>query len=88
MPLLDWNGSAEDRWTRSEGAAIGNIPAALVPWEVLVEALGPERTRVRIEMRYSPQTRRDRILVNPALARLRLRFDLAHFRRRVEEQRC
>lgn len=39
MPLLDRNGSAEDRWTRSEGAAIGNIPAALVPWEVLVEAL-------------------------------------------------
>lgn len=39
MPLLDRNGSAEDRWTRSEGAAIGNIPAALVPWAVLVEAL-------------------------------------------------
>ncbi|WP_349237222.1 DUF934 domain-containing protein [Bosea sp. ASV33] len=39
MPLLDRTGSAEDRWTRSEGAAIGNIPAALVPWEVLVEAL-------------------------------------------------
>lgn len=39
MPLLDRNGSREDRWTRSEGAAIGNIPAALVPWEVLVEAL-------------------------------------------------
>lgn len=39
MPLLDRNGSAEDRWTRSEGSAIGNIPAALVPWEVLVEAL-------------------------------------------------
>lgn len=39
MPLLDRNGSREDRWTRSEGAAIGNIPAAIVPWEVLVEAL-------------------------------------------------
>ena len=39
MPLLDRTGTAEDRWTRSEGAAIGNIPAALVPWEVLVEAL-------------------------------------------------
>lgn len=39
MPLLDRNGHREDRWTRSEGAAIGNIPAALVPWEVLVEAL-------------------------------------------------
>lgn len=39
MPLLDRNGNAGDRWTRSEGAAIGNIPAAIVPWEVLVEAL-------------------------------------------------
>lgn len=39
MPLLDRNGSREDRWTRSEGVAIGNIPAAIVPWEVLVEAL-------------------------------------------------
>lgn len=39
MPLLDRNGSAEERWTRSEGAAIGNIPAALVPWEALAEAL-------------------------------------------------
>ncbi|SDG98551.1 DUF934 domain-containing protein [Bosea robiniae] len=39
MPLLDRNGSAEDRWTRSEGAAIGNIPAAIVPWEVLAAAL-------------------------------------------------
>ncbi len=39
MPLLDRNGSREDRWTRSEGAAIGNIPAALVPWEALTEAL-------------------------------------------------
>lgn len=39
MPLLDRNGSREDRWTRSEGVGIGNIPAALVPWEVLVAAL-------------------------------------------------
>lgn len=39
MPLLDRTGSREDRWTLSEGAAIGNIPAALVPWEVLAEAL-------------------------------------------------
>lgn len=39
MPLLDRNGSREDRWTRSEGAAIGNIPAVLVPWEALAEAL-------------------------------------------------
>jgi len=39
VPLLDRNGSREDRWTRSEGVAIGNIPAAIVPWEVLVEAL-------------------------------------------------
>ncbi|TQI77005.1 uncharacterized protein (DUF934 family) [Bosea sp. AK1] len=39
MPLLDRTGSAEDRWTRSEGAAIGNIPAAIVPWEVLAAAL-------------------------------------------------
>lgn len=39
MPLLDQDGDAEERWTRSEGAAIGNIPAALVPWEALAEAL-------------------------------------------------
>jgi uncharacterized protein (DUF934 family) len=39
VPLLDRNGSAEERWTRSEGAAIGNIPAALVPWEALQDAL-------------------------------------------------
>jgi len=39
VPLLDRNGNAADRWTRSEGAAIGNIPAALVRWEVLAEAL-------------------------------------------------
>jgi len=39
VPLLDRNGNREDRWTRSEGAAIGNIPAVLVPWEALVEAL-------------------------------------------------
>ncbi|WP_377848315.1 DUF934 domain-containing protein [Bosea sp. UC22_33] len=44
MPLLDRTGSAEDRWTRSEGAAIGNIPAALVPWEVLVEALDAQES--------------------------------------------
>lgn len=43
MPLLDRNGSREDRWTRSEGAAIGNIPAVLVPWEVLVEALDAQQ---------------------------------------------
>ena len=43
MPLLDRNGNTEARWTRSEGAAIGNIPAALVPWEVLVEALDTRR---------------------------------------------
>lgn len=39
MPLLDRTGGAEDRWTRSEGAAIGNIPEAIVPWEVLAAAL-------------------------------------------------
>ena len=48
MPLLDRTGSAEDRWTRSEGAAIGNIPAAIVPWEVLAAAL-PLADGLRLE---------------------------------------
>ncbi|MGO4283099.1 DUF934 domain-containing protein [Bosea sp. TAB14] len=39
MPLLDRNGARADGWTRSEGAAIDNIPAAIVPWEFLAEAL-------------------------------------------------
>jgi len=42
VPLLDRNGSRDDRWTRSDGAAIGNIPAALVPWEALTEALAAQ----------------------------------------------
>lgn len=42
MPLLDRNGSREDGWTRSEGAAIGNIEAALVPWEALPDALAAQ----------------------------------------------
>ncbi|MDU0341475.1 DUF934 domain-containing protein [Bosea rubneri] len=37
--LLDRNGTASDPWTHSDGAAIGNIPLALVPWEALPEAL-------------------------------------------------
>ncbi|MFJ5368308.1 DUF934 domain-containing protein [Bosea sp. CER48] len=48
MPLLDRNGSAEERWTRSEGAATGNIPAALVPWEALAEALAAQTPDQRI----------------------------------------
>lgn len=39
MPLLDRDGAREDGWTRSESAAADNIPAAIVPWEFLVEAL-------------------------------------------------
>lgn len=39
MPLLDRNGAVEDDWTRSEGSGIGNIPAAIVPWDSLTEAL-------------------------------------------------
>ena len=48
MPLLDRNGSAEERWTRSEGAAIGNIAAALVPWEALQDALAAQAPEQRI----------------------------------------
>lgn len=44
MPLLDRNGNAEDSWTRSEGVGIGNIPAALVPWEALVAALDAQES--------------------------------------------
>ncbi|MDX3809218.1 DUF934 domain-containing protein [Bosea thiooxidans] len=39
MPLLDRNGAREDGWTHSESAATGNIPAVIVPWEHLAEAL-------------------------------------------------
>lgn len=44
MPLLDRNGTKPDPWTRSEGAALGNLSHALVPWEALAEAL-PQKTR-------------------------------------------
>ncbi|WP_353185911.1 DUF934 domain-containing protein [Bosea sp. (in: a-proteobacteria)] len=42
MPLLDRNGAREDGWTRSEGAAIGNIPAVIVPWDSLADALAQQ----------------------------------------------
>jgi uncharacterized protein (DUF934 family) len=44
MPLLDRNGAKAELWTRSEGAAIGNISHVLVPWDVLPEAL-PQKAR-------------------------------------------
>lgn len=37
--LLDRNGIAPDPWTHSDGAAVGNIVQALVPWQALPEAL-------------------------------------------------
>jgi hypothetical protein len=54
---------------------------------VVVEPLGAERSRVSIEMAYEARSLRDRMLVNPALARVRLALDLRHFRRRVERVR-
>ena len=46
MPLLDRNGARAEIWTRSDGAAIGHLLNALVPWEALAEAL-PQKTRDR-----------------------------------------
>lgn len=46
MPLLDRDGAREDDWTRSESGATDNIPAAIVPWAFLAEALdrqGPDQ---------------------------------------------
>lgn len=39
MLLLDRKGAVADGWTRSEGAAIGNVPQALVGFDALPEAL-------------------------------------------------
>lgn len=39
MLLLDRKGAVTDGWTRTEGAAIGNVPQALVGFEALPEAL-------------------------------------------------
>ncbi|PTM43400.1 DUF934 domain-containing protein [Bosea sp. 124] len=39
MLLLDRNGAVEDGWTRTEGAAIGNLSQALVSFEALPDAL-------------------------------------------------
>jgi uncharacterized protein (DUF934 family) len=44
MPLLDASGPKADLWTRSEGAAIGNLSHPLVEWDALPEAL-PQKTR-------------------------------------------
>lgn len=44
MPLLDRTGARAELWTRSEGAAIGNISHVLVPWDALAEAL-PQKAR-------------------------------------------
>lgn len=48
MPLLDRNGDKLDLWTRSDGAAIGNIPHVLVPWQALAEALPQKAPEQRI----------------------------------------
>lgn len=40
MLLLDRDGAATDRWTRSEGAAIDNLSRALVGFDALPDALG------------------------------------------------
>lgn len=48
MPLLDRNGARAEIWTRSEGAAIGNIPHVLVPWLALAEALPQKAPDQRI----------------------------------------
>jgi uncharacterized protein (DUF934 family) len=39
MSLLDRNGAKDEIWTLTDGAAIDNIPHALVPWDALEEAL-------------------------------------------------
>ena len=39
MSLLDRNGAKDEIWTLTDGAAIDNIPHALVPWDALPEAL-------------------------------------------------
>ncbi len=52
---------------------------------VFLEEVGPDRTRVQIEMRYLPQTLLDQILINPIFARARLRFDLLMFARYVRQ---
>jgi len=39
MSLLDRDGAKEDVWTLTDGAAIDNIPHALVPWDALEDAL-------------------------------------------------
>lgn len=39
MLLLDRDGAATDGWTRTEGAAIGNLSRALVSFDALPEAL-------------------------------------------------
>ena len=39
MLLLDRNGAVEDGWTRTEGAAIGNLSQALVSFDALPDAL-------------------------------------------------
>lgn len=51
---------------------------------VLIEPLGPARSRVSIEMRYTPQSRRDRLLVFGVATRMRPWFDLHAFKRWVE----
>lgn len=44
MPLLDRDGFKTDRFTRIEGAAIGDAPLALVSWSALPEALQARRS--------------------------------------------
>lgn len=39
MLLLDRKGAVTDGWTRTEGAAIGNVPQALVGFDALPDAL-------------------------------------------------
>lgn len=51
---------------------------------IVLEPLGRCRTRLSIELRYEPAGLIDRVLVNPVTTRLRLRWDLASFRRFVE----
>ncbi|WP_186421170.1 DUF934 domain-containing protein [Bosea sp. CS1GBMeth4] len=48
MPLLDRHGAKADLWTRSEGAAIGNLSHALVAWAALPEALAQRSRDQRI----------------------------------------
>ena len=96
--LLHWAATVSGRHAEWDAKIIEQQPDRLITWEsvdgkrtrgtVTFAPAGPERSRVRLEMSYQPESTAERVGSAIGLDSRRINADLARFRELVEERQA